>query len=256
MQHGIGFVETFDRKFTSLGRSLKQLGEAGGIGREQLEPIGDKASGGRTLIVDPSREQNLLDCIQLGMAPRLAPFSQIFPQQPEVHERLVTLVCQIRTDDAVKVSPVFMEEEEIQLVTGVLRVESRLFLGRQLGPIDQRGEFIQGGIIRQGAIQGVDPTQAVVNFVTSRRDIGHFECLGWPNHRYEPLLGEVLCRIEASQKPKIAGDQFMLRQAECTDRGVERIDGDHDQVLMSPQGFKGNSQPALLIGNQIRHQHR
>ncbi|MFM8583949.1 MAG: hypothetical protein ACKOFW_20985, partial [Planctomycetaceae bacterium] len=158
MKHGIGLVEALDREFAPFSRGFEQLDEPGRIGREQLKPLGDQSGCDNTFLGDPSGEQNLFHCVQLGMVPRLSPFRQIFSQQPKVQKRLVAFVFKIGTNDTVEIGPIFVKKEEIQLVTGILRVEGRLFLGRKLGPIDQGSKLIQRGIAGQGAVERVNPT--------------------------------------------------------------------------------------------------
>ena len=70
------------------------------------------AGGQRTFVLQPLRQQDLLDDVELRVLPRQGVLGEIALQQPVIDERLVLLVREVRLDDRREELGVLLEQEE------------------------------------------------------------------------------------------------------------------------------------------------
>jgi hypothetical protein len=88
-------------------------------------------------------QQDLFYNVQAGESPRLNERRQVLVQQELIEECFVLLVGQVRLDNRVEESAVFLVNEEMQLVARVLVVLFFLFFVLKLKPLQYKVELFQ-----------------------------------------------------------------------------------------------------------------
>ena len=121
------------------------------------------ASSPGQLVLELLGQQDPLDDVQSRVRPGIKEVSEVVAEQPVVHEGLVLLVLQERLNDGGEEAGVFPREEEVQFVAGVLRVLLSLGGRIESGPFEHEAEFGKCGILRESAVEAVDPREAVVD---------------------------------------------------------------------------------------------
>ena len=123
----------------------------------QAEQVIQVAHGFGRLALEALGQQDALDGVQPAIRPGLQILAQVLLKQPAVQERFVLLVSQVRPDHSLEEGRVLFRQEEMELVTGELRIQRPFFLGLELRPGEQKRELRELRIPGKRRIQAVDP---------------------------------------------------------------------------------------------------
>ena len=233
---------------------VEQLVEPLDVGRQQIVQFANVPSGGRTLAFDPPGQQRLLDDVQPGVPPRFEITRKIVAQQPVVHEGLIPLVVQEWLDDGVEKLWVLFVDEEVQFVTGILRVLGPFLIVLHLVPVENEAEFDQLRIAVQRSVQTIYSAQAVVSLEPGRGHVLEFEAALRLDHTDSLLLREVLLRVQPLDQPQIDEIPLRFSQSQGAIGSIVRIDRDHMKVLPPAEFFARDRNDPPLIRRKI-HQH-
>ena len=117
---------------------LEEHPPAFGIGGEQGELVGEMALGPRPFGGESIGKQNAFDRVELAVAPRLEIAGQVVLEEPVIEERPILLCPQPRQDHAPEECLILLEQEEIQFVAGMLRIEFFLLRLVELRPAEEK----------------------------------------------------------------------------------------------------------------------
>ena len=173
-----------------------------------------------------------------------------------IHECLVALVGEIGQDDRVEELRVAAVEEEVQLVTGILRVLGELRLGVEFRPLDQEPEFGEGGVGAQRVEVVEDLGEVFIGFDFRGAHVCNVERLSFGEHRCLLLLGEVGVCGKAVGEPEVADNSAALRQRELAEGGVLRVDGEHLEELAVAEVGGVDTHHAVFVGDEVEDSRR
>ena len=94
-------------------------------------------------IVESFAQQCLFHRVQASVLPGIQVRCQVCIQEPVVQEGSLLLVLQVGLDHQLEKLGILVVEEEIQFVTGILRIQGTLLFFFQSWPGEQEAEFSQ-----------------------------------------------------------------------------------------------------------------
>ena len=152
-------------------------------------------------------KEDTLDRVELPVGPRLEIDREIVLEKPAIDERPVLLRLQSRQNDRAEERRILLEQKQVQLVAGMLRIKLLLLHLVELRPPQQKRKRRQVGALRERPVECIDLGEAVVSLEPAGSDIGKLEVfsVGLPrlDERHFLLLDEVFLRIERRPQTEI-----------------------------------------------------
>ena len=172
-----------------------------------------------------------------------------------IDERSIFLRSQSREDDCAEERRILLEQEDVQLVAGMLGIELLLLHVVELWPAKEKRKRRQIGALRERAIERIHLREAVISLEPARRHIRQFKIfpVGLPrlDERHFLLLDEVLLRIERSPQPEVGKERRGGGEGDAADERLRRIDDADRHLLMGAKLLERNPDRAVGVGDEI-----
>ena len=235
---------------------LEQRSAAFGVGGKKGEGVGEMPLGPRPVGGKALGEKNALDRVELPVGPRLEIDREIVFEEPVIDERPLLLRLQSRHNDRAEERRILLEQEQIQLVAGMLGIELLLLHLVELRPSQQKRKRRQIGALRQRPVECIDLREAVISLEPAGGDIGQLEvfsvCFPRLDERHFLLLDEVFLSIERRAEPQVGKQRGRGGEGHAAQQGLRRIDDDDRHLLMNAKLLKLDPDRAVVGRHEVR----
>ena len=214
------------------------------------------ALGPRPVGSDAIGEENALDRVELPVGPRLEIDREIVLKKPSIDERPVLLRLQSREDDRAEKGRILLEQEQIQLVAGMLGIELLFLHVVELRPPQQKRKRRQVGALRERPVKCKHLREAVVGLEPAGSDIGKLEVfsVGLPrlDDRHFLLLNEVFLRVKRRAEAQVGKQRGHGREGHAANECLRRIDDDDRHLLMGREFLERDPDRAVVGRHKVR----
>jgi hypothetical protein len=170
----------------------------------ELEKIAHVLLDARPFPLESLREEEPLGDVQLIESPGIDVRPDVVLEEPIVQERRLELLREIRPHDLAEEPGILLEQEEIELVAGVLRVLRELLLPRQPGPIGDEAELRQRRVAAHRGEEAQSFADRVVDLELRGGGVLEHEILIGLEEADLAPLGVVLPRVQSRDEPQVA----------------------------------------------------
>ena len=142
---------------------------------------------------------------------------------------------------------IFLQQEEVQFVAGILGIERPLFRRVQTGPVEKEAKLSELRIAAQRRVQRVDSPQRVIGFESRGGNIRQHELLALSNHAHSLLLSKVPVGIESGQQSLIEKLHRFLVQGLVAIGRAGRVDRDNMQILVCAEFVERDANHSVFV---------